>query len=400
MTTQPPCPQALFYDQQHFLDMFGRLLPQDYLYPLQYTGPGYEVLQAYGAVGERVSLGIARLDCGAHILTSFGSALATGEVQFSRPGVSAGAVTIKAGTIVTTSVGGRDFVTTEDLAFGSSDIGPLSVPVQAIAPGYEWNVLGLVTTAGNEQIPGQIDSIKKMIQDPAYTDTTFIVSQANDTTGGQPAMLDQLGADRDLPRHPGESDAAYKLRIRRLPDTVSPNAIVRTIHSILDPLNASFDFIETFLSSYQESWDVPSPNTGTPTYQATIPSAIDTNLFTYDDPRPAYPPFRNRWLDDNDFRGAFIVTVPDLGAISDCGMAYDDNANDATGLITPPTTPGGVNGATRAMSAYDVLRTTPVPQGGYDGFDLGKSSVYLSLYNVLAATKAGGVFFSIELQGS
>jgi hypothetical protein len=391
----PPCTQAVFYDVQHFLDLYDRIFPATYLDPLKSPGPGYEVLQAYAAVFQRVSLAVARLDCGAHILQSFGATLPTVVLTFTRADALAGTMTLKAGTVCTTSKGGRDFITTQDVVFGIGDLGPHDVPAVGALPAFEFNVPGRVIAADGEVLPGDIDTIKTPLMDPPFPPVglpNFSVQQIPDACGGQPPMLDGLGNDRGLPRAPGESDDAYKIRIRQLPDTVSPDAIVRAVTNYLAPFGVTFDFIETFDPAYQTCWDCPSPNAGTPTFQAAPVPNIDTNLFVYDDPRPPYPPFRNRWLGDEDYRGAFIIVVPNLPAFSDLGFAWDDTAMTPTDLLTAD--------GFRSVGAYDLdANYTASSAGFYDGFDLGKAAVYKGLLDMLNRIKAGGVLAVVELQG-
>jgi hypothetical protein len=358
-----------------------------YLEPLKDPGPGYEVLAAYAVIFARVSLAAARLDCGAHILESFGGTLANGFVSFMRSDNTAGDTTIRAGTVVSTSSGGRRYLTLTDAVFAGANLGPVTVQVAAVRPGWEFNVPGQSTTATGVVLPGEIDTITTL---DAYLSPslvrvvntpTFSVNNVLDICGGQQPMLDGLGADRGLARFSGESDDAYKVRIRTLPDTVTPTAIINAASNFFDHFGYALDYIETWSSTYQTCYDVTGLEPG-----------IDPNLFVYDDPRPAWPPFRNRWLGEEDFRGAFIIVVPNIGAISDVGQAYDDTALGPT-AVSPDTL------GLRAISAYDMLSTTPVQQGGYDGFDLSKQGVYLSLYQLLDRIKAAGVSFAIELRG-
>jgi hypothetical protein len=64
------------------------------------------------------------------------------------------------------------------------------------------------------------------------------VSVHNETkpSGGCIGMLDMLGEERGLARHPGELDADYSLRIWDVPDAVSPNAITRALYRLLGSL--------------------------------------------------------------------------------------------------------------------------------------------------------------------
>lgn len=384
---QPPCTDAVFHDASYFADLWPRIYPIAYLEPLKDPGPGYEVLSAYAVVFARVSLAIARLDCGAHILDSFGGALANGNVQFTRSDNLAGDVTIRAGTIVSTSSGGRRYLTLENAAFIGADLGPVMVPVAAVRPGWEFNVPGRRVAASGEVLLGEIDTITLLdaMLVPSNVrpigSPTFFVTNVGDICGGRQPMLDGLGADRGLARFAGESDVAYKRRIRQLPETVSPDAIINAASALFQPYGYALDFIENWQPEYQTAYDVTGMEPG-----------IDGNLFCYDDPRPAWPPFRNRWLSEEDFRGAFIVVVPNIGAIRDVGMAYDDTAAGPT-AVSPDTS------GLRAISAYDVTQITPILQGAYDGFDLQKQGVYISLYQLLDRIKAAGVYFAVELRG-
>lgn len=288
-------------DQAYFLALFDRIFPSDYLEPLKSPGPGYEIFEALAAVGARLSLAIARLKVGNFISSADGGQYAQANVLFLRPAFTAGAVTIKAGTLVTTSVGDRTFALLSDVLFGATDLGPLPGTVQAISLGYEYNVRGQRVAASGLVLPGEIDTISKLIEDPSFGDPTITISQVDDATGGQAAMLDQLGIDRGMGRVEFETDASYRPRIASIPDTVSPGAVRRAVNAILQPLGLSFQFIEIWDLAYQTCFDAPS---------AVIPgSTFDPNLFCYDDPRAATP-FRNRYLDEVEARGTFIVVVP------------------------------------------------------------------------------------------
>ncbi len=407
LCNQPPSPKVVWLDQAYFLALFARILPSSYLEPLQDTGPGYELLLAMAKVGERLSLAVTRTEVGAYITTSFGSNLATGTVLFARATASFGVVTVKAGTVVRATNGARDYQTLADVTFGVGEIGPKAVPVRATVADWQHDVPGQSTTLGGQVLPGAVDTVQRGILDPPYGDPTIYAFNADEICGGSPAMLDGLGLDRGIARRTGESDDAYRYRVRQLPDTVSPGAVRRAIAAVFSPLGFAADFIETWQIDYQTCWDAPSTTPGTPSYQPVPPAnpLYNEQLFVYDDPRPAYPPFRNRWMDEVDYRGAFIVVVPNLPAMSDVGMAYDDTAVTPADLLT------SIGG--RAASAYDVPSGfTAAPQGSYDGvsvpdgaggwsfnFDLAKAAVYKGLNDLLESVRAFGVFVAIELQG-
>lgn len=296
-------------------------------------------------------------------------------------------VTVKAGTVVSASIGGQQFVTTADVVFNPTDVGPFDVAVQAVAFGYEYNVPGKFTAAnGFDVIPGAIDTVTTLIEEPALGDISIQVSQNTATSGGADSALDAIGNDRGIVRQPGEAADRYRARLRTLPDTVSPNAVIRTVRALTYPIGIGFSHIETWQVSYQSCYDSPSvefPNTD-----------FDPNLFVYDDPRPTLP-FNNRWLDENDYRGGIIVVVGAAQPLADVGMAYDDTALNVQDLQSP------LSHGARACCAYDVPSDLGFGflQGGYDGFDLPRQALYKGLYDLLQAIKAGGVSSVLELAG-
>jgi hypothetical protein len=412
--------------QAYFLGVFDRIMDANWIAPLKTgAGSGYEMLQAYAAVGARISSAVSRLEQGAIIMFATGGALATGTVEFLRPSAAAGAVIVKAGTVITTSKGGRDFVTTQDAVFGALDLGPIAATVQAVAPGWQWNVRGRVVTSRGETLAGEIDTIRHFVQTapaaptvPTFIDPTIIVQQIVDTQGGADPMLDGLGEDRGVIRHVGELDPAYALRIRTLPDTVSPDAIVRAMTAFFAPYGMQVAFEELWDVRYQTCFDAPSPNAGSPTYLPQIDPGsphydpnwnpnYDPNLFTYDDPRLAWDPndptrpanalpYFNRWLDELEARGAFVVAVPNFPTLEDWGMVFDDTATTQTDQEVVVGTMLGHRGT----AAYDMPSDiTGVFHGFYDGVDVQKNAIYAAFWQLIQDISAGGVGALIELQG-
>jgi len=372
--------------QQDLLDVLDAVFPAEYLAPLKDPGPGYELPQAYAQILAFASTMIEYLATNAFILTSEGPAKATVTVSFSRQNAGAGAVTVKRGTVVSTSETGREFVTLQDAVFGGSDVGPIEVPAQARFYGWNYNVKGPVTLSSGEILEGEIDTVKLPLQEPVFADPTIYVEQVTDATGGRLGFLDGLGKDRGVDRVRGEPDQRYRQRVRSLPDTITPDAIQRVIAAHLAPWGVEPTFIETWSPAYQTCYDAPNQ-----TYPY-LGALYDPNLFCYDDPRTDVG-FRNRWLDERDHRGAFIVQVPNLAPLFDTSMAYDDTAPSFAELRNP-------NGA-RAVGAYDVPvdASADLVQGGYDGFDVQKQAVYKGLYDLLQKIKAGGVYATVELEG-
>lgn len=381
-----PCP-VVALTQQDFLDLLERVLPADYLAGLKNPGPGYEALQAMAAVGARLSLAVERFGCSAYILSAVSGSYGTGVVELYRDAANAEgiSVVVKAGTVVKSSKGGRRFVTAADVTFSPSALGPITVAVTSEVQDFAVNELGAGVAMDGSALPGEIDTIVTLIEEPPVGDITFKVRQHAAITGGAHAALDQQGLDRGIARNALETDGAYRTRIRSLPDNISPDAFDRTLQQLLFPAGASYQFIETWDLAYQTCWDGP------PDF---IPgSNYDPTLFVYDDPRTEVTSFNNRWLDTNDYRGGVIVVVPAFGPVSDVGMAYDDTAGTSTAL-------SNAHGR-RAVSAFDVPTTLGFEylHGCWDGYDQGRASLQKTVYDTLQGIKAAGISVALELQG-
>lgn len=371
--------------QDDLLAAVGRAIPDSYLEPLRDVGPGYEIYQASAAVGVRCSHAVARFDDDIHILTSQGGALATVPVTFFRSTAAAGAGTMLAGTIVRASRGGQIFKTVTDAAFGALDLESPSTAI-AIGFGYEWNIRGPYIDPLGVTWPGELDTIDLPLQSPVFFDPSIVVRNDADADGfGRPKTLDVLGGERNLPRQTAEADESYRVRVRTLPDTVTPAAIRRQLGNYFRRFPGLFwQVIETWQHEYQECYDAPDVG-------PTLLENFDANLFCYDDPRPPSP-ITNRWLGENDYLGAFIVEVAMPPAISDFSFVYDDPAGDSIG--TPSTV------ASRALSAYDVpdSLSPPALPPAHDGVDFGVDKLFTDLFALLDEIKAAGIYVVIHIQ--
>jgi hypothetical protein len=382
-------PPITSFTQQEILDMFDRLFPDHWLSALKDPGPGYEMLQAYAKLASRMSEAVARLGADALITSAKGGVKATGEVIFARgsPNSEGIDVTIKAGTIVSTSRTGRDFKTLTDVIFLASDIGPFTVDIEAVAVGYEYNVLGKILTADGTILEGDIDTIEVLIEDPQMGDLTFVVQQILPTSGGRDASLDQLGLDRGIARNQNEMDLNYRARVSLLPDTVSIDAVSRLAKQTMEPFYSSFIIIETWDIAYQTCYDAPA--------EEIVGSSFNQNLCVYDDPDIDNIPFRNRWLDEVDHRGGVIIVLENTQPIADSGMIFDDIAINANDLYSA-TTKGK-----RGLSAFDIPTTVNFGYqfGCWNGYDASKRAAYKSLYDSLQQIKAAGSSAAIVLRG-
>jgi hypothetical protein len=76
-------------------------------------------------------------------------------------------------------------------------------------------------------------------------DWGLTITNAASPSGGLLGMLDGIGADKNLPRLQGETDAAYARRIATIADVVTPNAIKRTLYRVLGAIPWCFREVGT-----------------------------------------------------------------------------------------------------------------------------------------------------------
>ncbi len=138
-------------------------------------------------------------------------------------------------------------------------------------------------------------------------------SPDGDITGGRAPTLDAIGSDRNVPRTAGEIDDDYRLRVCRIPDVVSPNAIQDIVDSILTPCGIRFTISETadIDSLIGFTWDLHPYDFGqiTPIVKPTDSEYVGQG---------------GVWLSEAHQLRFFLITVscPETADLS--GLAYDD----------------------------------------------------------------------------
>lgn len=368
--------------QTQLLEVIDRQFPDSYLDPIRNVGPGWEMYQGFAKVGERCSLAVSRAEDDGYILTAKGPKQATVAATFYRENAGAGAGTVLAGTIVKCSGGGQMFRTLAPAVFSGAAL-EVTVDAIAIGYGYEWNIKGKYTAPNGETAPGELDTVVLPLQDPPYWDPSIRVRNDTDADGlGRPGTLDALGDERGLPRQPNESDENYRARVRLLPDTITPAAFRRQLTQFFKPYGIDWWALETWQLSYQVCYDAPEVTTN-------ALEDFDARVFTYDDPRE-HVPISNRWLDENDVEGAFIVELEPTAAIREYGMAYDD---PETHIVTAA--------GRRAISAFDLSDVLPgdLFGGAYDAEDIGFDEMIVALAQLLESIKGHGIKATIHIAG-
>jgi hypothetical protein len=360
-------------DQNFYLDVLRRAYPQEYLVPIELKkNGGFELFRAAALLGARLSLAVSRVHECSFLSTAGGGTLATGSVEFYRGSFAAGAITLTAGTVVSTP-DGRRFRTTSSAVFGATELGPKTATVSAVAVGYSYNVPGRVTTAGGEVLEGQIREIVTLMTSVPAIDPAMMVRQITATTGGAAACLDGLGNDVEIPRHPDESDDAYRVRIRETPDAVSPGAVQRGVDKLLAAVNSAGCLREVGTGKlpgifYDAGTSLDSPQ-------------VPARNFAYDMDGTVRPEDRFKlYLSVADFRGFFLVGVPRV-VVSQFGLVYDGTSADAHPM----------------QNAYDTTALNAV-NADYDGVTQQASALYKSVYSLIQDKKAGGVGFSLYVE--
>lgn len=381
--------------KEDLLYQIEQLMPPSWLAPLRDSGPGYELLQGAAACFARCAEAVARLDRAGYIVTAPTGSYGTGTVRVTRSGYL-GAFTLRSGSVLLCSATGRTFVLLADLFFDTDVLvsDPLDAPVRSFVQSYDQNVQGNAVTARGEIIPGEIDTVAVPFINTADGDVfapglVLAVDQPNAITGAVSPALEILGYDRGLVQRAGETVSAFRQRLLQLPDTVSPDAMIRTIKAVLYPYSVTFQYIETWDIRFQVAFDSPLPPFG-----PLVSPDYDPTCFVLDDPR-VDPYYRGRCPNDDTYFSCFFVVLPILPSIRNFALVADDPALTQASLQS-----AGVAGF-RATSAYDIpidkLDSVPL-QCAIDGQDWQQTAIYSSLYSSLNSVKPAGSTVIITTQ--
>lgn len=380
---------AAVLDYDAMLALASRVMDENYLRPMRDgEGPGYELIRAYARLFARVSESVQHAEIDALAAFASGGTQAAGTVEFYRDAATAGAVTVRAGSVV--SDGRIPFVTLEDAVFGASDLGPHAVRVRAMTYGYAGNAPGEVLRNTGELLEGPIETIERLLETPEFSDTSIRVRNPAAITGGRDRALDALGAERNILRRPDESDIAYRYRVRSLPDNITPAAIKRQVAAALDRWHggASFELVECWRSPFTLIWSGPRGGGG---YGYSSPT------FTWSDPRARYP-MRHRWGSSDLCPGGFVIVLPRLPHGRLMGFAWSDPTS-SIGARTDPTT-----GGRRARLYWSIPAATPAISSGaalrpyWSAIDRDRAGAYAAIDLLLQEIKAAGITALIAIR--
>lgn len=372
----------LAYDQDYFLRVAEKSLDADYIAGLK-ADEGYEALQQQAKAFARASEAIVNTANGMLAAYAQGGSYANGTVEFYRTDYTAGAVTVKSGTVVQSN-GGRYFIVISDAAFGSTDLGPKTAYVRSVFQDWQANVQGQITTPTGVTIPGEIDTIRNLVEEPPYGDPSIKVRQIQDLVGGRAPMLDLLARASGIRRVGAETDASLSYRLRNLPDNLTPASMNRNLKILLAPYGVRWELVETFEPLVGAAYNMPDGHPG-------------AEGFHYNNTDARYFPTTGVYVDSRDAWGAFYVVIGKIQPIQDYGGAYNDPANSADELISP------VSGGRRAIAAYGLTDSATIGTADiafcYGGPDAGIDALTDSVASMVSSTRAAGVAATILREG-
>lgn len=214
-------------------------------------------------------------------------------------------------------------------------------------------------------------TVKWTLLDYATGPMALRIVEAEAFSGGRDDDLYLLGDARGVYRQPGESDDAFRERVSRLADVVSPNAVLSAVNRLLRPLGYKGDVSDVSLDPNTVGggfaglfFDVD------PDLAPTFVSAFD--LYA---PGDVYP--QNPWFvlqDTVEAYGWFLVELPYLGA-GDFGIFFDEGP----------------------LFFDDVVNVYygPAFTGWMDGYPIDGNAVYSAVWSVVHEIRAGGVGFTM-----
>lgn len=307
------------------------------------VGQGWELIDLIGEIWASISTEIHNFSREMHASYAGEGLIATTTLTFSRTYTYAQVV--PAGTKVWTPWG-LPFILSAEVNWADSENDDREV--EAIALGY-----GAAYNVGPDTI--------RELRVPSASglgDETITVTNVEAATGGQLQTLDLIASDELIYRADGESNDSVRDRIRGHDDSVTPNAIKRTVSSILSPLGLNVEpSDEGCAYQYIDGFDAGM--------------FLDEDAYLdagQEETDPHFGRFSMMLLDQHDTHRSFFVVVPLIVASeSEYGFTLDEGGYDQDSALD------GEEG-----------------HGFLDGSDLLGDGVYASIWNSINLKKPAG----------
>jgi hypothetical protein len=195
------------------------------------------------------------------------------------------------------------------------------------------------------------------------TDLGVSVTNPESPTGGKAAVLDELGAERNVPRTTAEPDESFRIRVANPADVVTPNAIRRAANHILAPYGLACCFRQVGSHLLPGMFCDAGSSRNDP-QNTRVNYAFDM---------PITPQNRNKVMFDIEhFRGWFKVGVPKLN-LGNFGCAFDVGTKNACDIQFPT-------------------------ENFYDGFAAGNRKVWVAVWAAVERARMAGVRWDLYVE--
>jgi hypothetical protein len=389
-------PALLPLTQAELIQIFKATTPISFWQPLLADPNSSSVYNAIAAVLERVAQAVYNADLQSYILDATNASPSVGLIVVTAPG---GAVDLPGGTqlvvmqqtfdgrgnVLTSEPSGRFYFLTQGYSGSPAEGTQIALEAQSVNSGYATvvypnEILTFTdsTLAAAWTIPIFVPTLV-----PASPPAGYTVGALNSIQGGLSNGLGLLGASRGIYQGAGELQEAYRKRIRRPLDVVTPVALLRVINSAL----AAYGVTGTL----QEPFGIPYPASDAPGYAAPPPGLILAPLAGFADATSNGWP----WFFD---QGA----GPGLAGDASVGPVSTLNCPSfAVNVPIPKIDPGPLY----AFSDYQSDASPPPgPRGFFDSGSYGDligapltpvQQAELAVIQAVSTAKAGGVAWTL-----
>ncbi len=206
---------------------------------------GEAFLRAMAKSLARVAERVAEWSNGRYILQATGPLRAVGSVTVIAVDGTTEPIGLQAGQPIMATFWGIQYRLTADLVFPAASPPATAVEAAVEAVNIGWHGNQLAEHVDVVSLASGVDPAANILWTPETTEagkTEFLAGvlaesltfAATDMTGGSVGTLGLIGSGRGLPRAEGETDADFRRRIRRIPVTVTPDAIIAALNEIVE----------------------------------------------------------------------------------------------------------------------------------------------------------------------
>lgn len=224
------------------LDALRKIVPGEYIDPLLNDAQSSGLIHSVVAILQKAADSVDAVEAQAHILDAPAGGKATATIRVTPTANLPSAVVVKAGSLFSDTACLRIFRLTADVTVGPT-LTPGDGVVEACGMSDLDNVPGEFVSLRGETVEGTISVPLRVRTTPVFG-CDLTVRQMTDATGGSAPALEALARDVGVYQYAGESSDTLRTRAWEQPDVVSPDAIRRRLHKLLDPCGVKFHITE------------------------------------------------------------------------------------------------------------------------------------------------------------